>query len=119
MHLCVPTQQQRGDGLAAWRRCLQWQLTHLPSLPLLLSRARCHLALFLLPARLSMLLLLPVRRVRCNKDDLLTAFMAGAGVPVEDCVMNPGVRCAPHACMLQHLLCAQRLLHDPGMHAPI
>jgi hypothetical protein len=31
-----------------------------------------------------------IRRVRCNKDDPLTAFMAANGVPMEDCVMNPG-----------------------------
>lgn len=30
-----------------------------------------------------------IRRVRCNKDDPLTAFMVDNGVPMEDCVMNP------------------------------
>lgn len=30
-----------------------------------------------------------IRRVRCNKDDPLTGFMAAHGVPVEDCVVNP------------------------------
>lgn len=30
-----------------------------------------------------------IRRVRCNKDDPLTKFMADNNVPVEDCVMNP------------------------------
>eukprot|EP00878_Enallax_costatus_P030821 GHUV01033617.1.p1 GENE.GHUV01033617.1~~GHUV01033617.1.p1 ORF type:complete len:623 (+),score=174.24 GHUV01033617.1:276-2144(+) len=30
-----------------------------------------------------------IRRVRCNKDDPLTAFMVDHGVPMEDCVMNP------------------------------
>ncbi|KXZ42284.1 hypothetical protein GPECTOR_168g177 [Gonium pectorale] len=30
-----------------------------------------------------------IRRVRCTKDDPLTAFMAAHGVPVEDCVMRP------------------------------
>lgn len=30
-----------------------------------------------------------IRRVRCNKDDPLTKFMADNGVPMEDCVMNP------------------------------
>lgn len=31
-----------------------------------------------------------IRRVRCNKDDPLTGFMAEHSVPMEDCVMNPG-----------------------------